>query len=589
MHFFDKLKKYKIINIIMALITYSVLCSYGIIKSYDILSWSILILLIFMYIKIDIKNKILKKDIIFLSILFSCLFVFGNIVYSLEKNRILNVFNELINFKNLFYIIGLFNLFFILLTYLIPKLYNYSLKKNNYKIKEKTLFFISLIVILLAWLPYFLNFYPGTLISDSFTELNIIVNNFSILSNHHPIFHVIFIAIPYNIGLKIFKTMTSGIALATIFQMLIMASIFAYFLVFLKKRKVSKTILILILLYYAILPMHGYYSISMLKDVVFSGSILLLTMQTIKIIERYNNNELKFRKFISFIFISLLCILFRNNAIYMYLIFMIVSLLLFKKCYKTLYFLFMIVLGIYFIIQGPVFAYFNVQKSASVEYIAIPLQQIGRMTFKNVEFTEKEKEMINELLPIEEMSLAYNPKIVDTIKFNLNFNRSSLDNNKLAYLKLWLHLIFKYPSIAIESYAISTLGYWYPGVEYWSVVDGIDNNRYNITTESKLPNFVDKVLKEIKNKDFPILNIEWSIGLCFWIILIFLVLSLRINGIKGIYPYIPVFGIWLTMMIAAPVYAELRYVYGAYTSLPLLVLSPYLIKNQEVRNQDEKK
>ena len=83
-------------------------------------------------------------------------------------------------------------------------------------------------------------------------------------------------------------------------------------------------------------------------------------------------------------------------------------------------------------------------------------------------------------------------------------------------------------------------------------------------------------LFDIEKRGVPILNIEWSIGLCFWLILVFAILTVKKLGKKALYIYVPVFGIWLTMMAASPVYAEFRYVYGAFTCLPLLMLIPYM-------------
>ena len=85
---------------------------------------------------------------------------------------------------------------------------------------------------------------------------------------------------------------------------------------------------------------------------------------------------------------------------------------------------------------------------------------------------------------------------------------------------------------------------------------------------------LDKIFTKVESRYTPLFNIEWSIGLCFWIVLIFVWISIKRK--KSLYPYIPVFGIWVTMMIASPVFAEFRYVYGAFTCLPLLMLIPYI-------------
>ena len=84
-------------------------------------------------------------------------------------------------------------------------------------------------------------------------------------------------------------------------------------------------------------------------------------------------------------------------------------------------------------------------------------------------------------------------------------------------------------------------------------------------------------LEEIISKKVPILSMSWSIGLCFWLILVLAyVAKKRFGGGKWLYPFIPTFGIWLTMMIATPVYAEFRYIFGAYCCLPLLMLYSYI-------------
>ena len=571
------LKSTKILNILMAVITYGSICLLGVLKTYDVVSWFIFLVLVLFFCKTDINNKIMKKENIFLSILFSFVIIFGSIVNELKYNTKVNIFRIFFTFKNFIYIVGIFNLLYIVLTNVMPKLYSYSIKKGKSIFKSKKFMFITcFLIIMLCWMPYFLSFYPGNLSPDSISELTTVINNFANASDHHPIIHILFIAIPYKIVFGITNNMTISVAAVTLTQMIVMASIFSSLIVFLHNRKVKDKILFVILAYYAILPMHGYYSIVMWKDVIFSGLLLLLTMELVKIIEKQNNNKLNFKQLISFIIVSIFCVFFRNNAIYMYFLLAIVTFIFFRKYYKIFISAFVIVFGVYYIIKGPVFEALNITKSSSSEYIGMPLQQIGRMAYKDVKFTKKEKETLNKLMPLKEMKKAYNPIISDGIKFNSYYNSNVFDENKGEYLKLWLGLIKKYPSIALEAYSISTLGYWYPGVSYGSVCYGIVENDYGLKNDPKLGNQVQYFLFDIEKRGVPILNIEWSIGLCFWLILVFAILTVKKLGKKALYIYVPVFGIWLTMMAASPVYAEFRYVYGAFTCLPLLMLIPYI-------------
>ena len=572
------------ISIIMACFSYSSICLSGIILTYNIMSWLVFFSLIMLYLKTEIFNKKLKKEILCLSILFSFIIVYGGIAYSLMDNSELSIFSNLFSMKSLFNFIGSFNFIYIILTNFIPKIYSISIKNNKSIIKKSWIIFvISFFVILICWLPYFLTFYPGTISSDSLGELSTVINNFTNVSDHHPVLHILFISVPYNIGYAIFGNITSAVAVVTVSQMIILSSIFSSLIVFLYNRKIRDIILFMVMIFYALIPMHGYYSIVMWKDVLFSGLLLLLTMQTIRIIEKEQDRTLSFKKLIGFIITSILCVFFRNNAIYMYMILAIVTLIIFRKYYKIFIGAFLIVFLTYYIIKGPVFDYFNILKSASAEYIGMPLQQIGRMAFKNVDFTDEEEILINDLMPIEIMKDAYNPRISDGIKFNKSYNGIVFDENKMEYLKLWLNLVKKYPGVALESYSMSTLGYWYPGVEYWSVSNSIWENDYSLVIDSKTPKTVQNFISSLESRRAPILNIQWSIGFCFWLILIFGMLSFKKIGIKGLYSFVPIFGIWITMMLASPVFGEFRYVYGAFTCLPILIIIPYLFSKKKIK------
>lgn len=572
-----------VISLVMAIVTYSSICLKYIVEPFSVTSWLLLLCLILLYSKIDILNKKYKKDVIILSLLLSFLIVFGKIVNDNLYSKEISVFNILIKPTNILLIIGIFNLLYVLLIDTLPKLINYEIKKENQeKNRGLKVFVISFIIILLFWIPYFLTFFPGLLSSDALGQLGWILNDFKGISDHHPVAHTLYVSIPYNIGYMIFGKISAGVACFSIFQMIIMSAIFSYLVYFLYKRNINKYILIAIVSFYALLPVHAFYSITMWKDVIFGGLILLLTIETIKLIEK--RNELKAKDLTIFVIESILCNAFRNNSIYMYYLFAIATIIIFRKKIKIIIPALLIVFSTYYIIKIPVLNYFNITRSSSSEYIAMPLQQIGRMAYKGVEFTKEEKELIDKIMPLEKLKEAYNPVTSDGIKFNKVYNQKEFDNNKGKYFNLWLNLVIKHPSVALESYAVSTLGYWYPGVNFWAVYDEIDINDYGLETNSKAPKVINYLVNKMDSKDIPVLNMEWSIGLIFWTILLFGYIAVKRNKKNLLYSFLPIIGIWLTMMIASPVYSEYRYVYCAFTTLPLLIIIPYLKENNKKVN-----
>ena len=566
-------KNNKIYRVAIALFVYLVLHINGLIVQYNPMSWFLLIIIIMFYLKIDLYNKNYFRSSIIYSIVFSLLMTVGANLYKVMYfDFTINTFISFLGFGIIFYTI-LINLF--------PKLCEGNALDKNPTKKYKKIFLISLVIILICWIPYFLSLYPSAITNDSVGELSIVFDKFSHMSNHNPIIHVITIAIPYYIGNAIFHEPNISVACYSITQMVIMASIFSYLVAFLAKKGIKNIYLVLCILFFAIVPMHGYYSVTMWKDIIFAGLMVLLTIQTIKVCDKYD--RLRFRDLIPFIIISLLTILYRNNAIYMYYVFAIFMLIFLNKKIKVVLLSVFIVIFSYHIITGPIFNYLHIWKSSSSEYLAIPLQQVGRMAYKDVKFTKSEKKILNNLMDIEKMKKAYNPILVDDIKFNDNYSNDYIATHQKEFFEVWAKLVVKHPIIATEAYSIQTLGYWYPGVSYWSVHSGVAPNSLGIKHIPKGPNLIRQYISYLENRKTPFINMTWSTSLAYWVLAVFAFVCIRRKNKRYILAYVPVFGVWLTLMIAAPVYAEFRYIYSVYTCLPVLMLLPYF------KNKDDKK
>ena len=91
-------------------------------------------------------------------------------------------------------------------------------KEDRYKWlkNEKFITVMNIIVIFVAWIPFFLRFYPGIVTSDSYSQIEQTIGLIG-LSDHHPITHTAIIGIFINIGLKLTNNINVGIALYSIF------------------------------------------------------------------------------------------------------------------------------------------------------------------------------------------------------------------------------------------------------------------------------------------------------------------------------------------------------------------------------------
>ena len=556
-----------IISIIISCLIYCCLAQEGYINKYNIVLLPMIFFISYFIYNCKIEKKFNKISVI-ISLLYSILFLLGSVIQDIMFNNSISIISSLINIHSILKLSATLPIFYIVVMKLITLLEEINIEKKEKNIKK--IFIKSSFCMFLLWIPYFLIYIPGFLTPDSIGQVGQIISG--TFNNHHPVTHTLFEFIPYRLGMLLFNNSMIATSMITITQMIVMSLIYSYLITFLYKRKINKVLLIIIFCYYAILPMNILYSITLWKDIVFAGLILVLTIELIKLIE-YKNFTIK--RMIRFGFICLLSMLFRHNALYMMFLLSIILIIFFRKQIKYILPTFIIVFSIYFIINIPIFDALNIRRSASVEYIAMPLQQLGRIAYKNGNFTKKEKKELAKVISVEKMKKLYEPRSADSIKFNRDFNIEYFNKHKIKYFKLYLSIIMKNKTTAIEAYLSSTLGYWYPNVDNWTVETEVFKNPFGIKSTSIIPKKAkDKLSLWLITKSVPLYNFIWSIGLYVWLVILSFGYSIYRKEYYKMIIYIPIIGIWLSLLVAAPVFAEYRYMYSFVTTLPLIVLVP---------------
>ena len=136
-------------------------------------------------------------------------------------------------------------------------------------------FFLLLSVLNLTVM--FMAYYPGVLSYDSIHQLWEILTG-KIQNDHYPYFYTQLIGLLFRCGLHAFGTRNEAIACCSVFQILVMASVFAYVLSTMYEAGVPWTALILSLIWYLLMPYHIFFSFTMWKDGLYAGAgALMLT------------------------------------------------------------------------------------------------------------------------------------------------------------------------------------------------------------------------------------------------------------------------------------------------------------------------
>lgn len=568
----NELNLYKmcIIKIILGIYSYSsILTIIGTEKNYNFFLLLGCIAIIYMYLKLSIDKKV-KKVSIFISVVVSLLISVGHAVETSIALDNLNIFSIMSLFKLLIIFCGLFVFFYYVFNYFFSHVKSVNLLVKNDRFSPNKVFFACWVLIFLLWLPYFLRFFPGIMTMDSRVQLSYIEE--VIFKNNHPFVQTWFEGGIYNLGKLLFNNSNLAMGFYTLIQMLILSAIFAYAVRFLYKYKFKPIIVVLVLLAYGLLPQFTIYSVTIWKDVLFGGAMLLLL---ITLAEMTLSEHLKFSNMLLFILACLMILFFRNNGVYILMVCFPFWVYCFRKKIKIILPVLVGLFAVYFVVTGPIYNYLKVEKPDSVESLAIPLQQVGRVIASDGEMNKNEREYLQSIFNFAEIKDIYSPYIVDPVKNHAN--RVELSNTKNQFFSVWLTLFLKNPDTYIEAYLSQTLGYWYPSVKYWTVGSPYRDS-YNIYNINLLPNFLTKVIDSMYSTDYSLSVLCWGIGLGFLMLLLSVVISYirKIEKEKYIAWFIPFFGLWLTMMLASPVYAEYRYVYGLFTSLPIIILMPFL-------------
>ena len=454
-----------------------------------------------------------------------------------------------------------------------------KIKKYNLLSDSNFSFFVNVILILLAWLPYFLTYYPGLLTADSCAQIAQAIG-IAELSNHHPIVHTGVISLFVNFGKTISGNINIGVCLYIMFQMIAMAIMFSIILKYISKKNVPIVIRILILLYYMFYPVNALFSVTMWKDILFSGIIPIYIVLTIELL--YNKKEFLEKKtgVALYIIVSLLVMFLRNNGLYIVILTLPFIIVLLRKYWKKAIIIVGTIIVSYIIIKSLIFNIFKVKKGSVGEMLSIPLQQIARTKKHNREELDDDTiKQIDEFFVCDDIEEKYNPILSDPVKAELN--NEYFSNNKSEFLKLWIKLLKKYMKDYVESFISNSYGYYYPEAKHWVANRTIEENNMGIIQKPIIDGkVVSKVNSLIEERDIPIVSMLFSIGMEFWLIVISLGYEILKRNYKIIVPYLIIFILWLTI-VASPVFCEYRYAYPLFTTLPLYISLNFIKKENE--------
>lgn len=545
----------------------------------------ILFVLIF-YVFYKRKNK-KNKAISFLSILFALFMVLG--ASYLKYGTAVLVYGSLYNFIIMTIIfLGYFFLFKLGLNYIYSFLDKYKNKEISNKVIntfKKHPFLISLIIIILCWLPYVIAYYPIILSPDpsfqikqffgirtKYADYAILLDENVVLTNHHPVAHTVLIGSCLKLG-GLLGNDNFGLFIYSLIQILILSCTLAYTIKYmLKDMNLSSKVGLIALLIYSLVPMYGVYAISGVKDTLFSTFIILYILLLHKMLN-YKENKIKMIDCIKLVFVMLLVILFRNNGLHVILLSFPFLILAMKRYWKQLLMVFVIVIVSSTCYTKVLLPALKITPGSIREVLSIPFQQTARyVKYHSEDVSLEDKEVIDNLLEYDTLADRYNPDLADNVKNK--YNKYATKEDLQEYFKVWFKGLIKHPNTYIDATVNNVYGYFYPEKTSWYLhtsfdkritEDGFDYHYNNLDEYRK--NVSDYVTKY---PEIPLVGLFCNIALNTWMVFILVGYVISKKNYKSIVLYLPAL-VSILVCIASPANTYFRYAMPYIFSLPLMV------------------
>lgn len=479
----------------------------------------------------------------------------------------------------------------------VVKALNKNISAKKSVITKKTLL-LSFLFVALSWFMVYLAVFPGIWANDAgywyaeFDGLKSLSSQWSL--PYAGIFYAflkssLLLTGDFTVGMAIFTTLQMSFLLFVTYKMLALVG-----------KKGNKALLIISTIFLA-LPTHALVATQSAQGAILMGVLVLFILQLYKIL---TTNKATLGDFIKLGLLAIIGCLFRNNMLYVLVLFVATLFFFWKKLsVKELILTLSVSILLIFAYNGPFMNLIGASNNSAIrEILGIPAQQISRVySFENDNLSNEDKEEISSYIKEENM-LHYpiDQSISDTAKWGLD--TAKISSSPIDFALLYTKLGLRYPSQYFSAFMMNDLGLIYIDKQYpdgrmWHNYLAYDNifATYNIDATPRITLFpqYDNLLKwlfgandgytlsgEVKAhfSTVPILASLFRASTYFWLILFIVIYYIYQRNILGILIGV-LFISFLITIILSPVILY-RYCAPIIFVVPLLLI-PVFTKQSE--------
>ena len=429
----------------------------------------------------------------------------------------------------------------------------------------------AFLFILCCYVPMFLIEYPGSFTYDTQTQAYQIARND--YASSFPLLHTLMIR--FCVSLRgVLGSMNRCAALYSIIQMVLVAFCFAQFCASVS-RSVSGRAARLSMLFFGLYPLHMAFASNCTKDVLFAS---FLALYVALCFEEIACGITRGRRVLQVVSGVLACLL-RNNMIYA-MIAWVVLLLLIHRRYLRMALCGVLAVLLAMGINAGLKEATHAQSGSIVEMFSVPIQQLARVRLYAPQMLNQEELEAVDAVFQGWRFYQYEPTISDPIKNNLV--EPIFRENLPGFLKAWVTVGIKCPSIYLDAFLSLALPSLYPYREYKVAVEYIElGGNIALTAPFGLepmtrPRRFDTIREWLAEHifstgadDIPVVRWLFNTGFIFWLLLLLVLYDMYCGRWDRVLLCILPVLLWGTYLLG-PV-MQGRYLYPFICVLPLFL------------------
>ena len=317
------------------------------------------------------------------------------------------------------------------------------------------------LLFLLAWSPYLLVFFPGTL---SWDMGEMLAQYFGLreMGTWHPVFTTWVLGVCFQVG-RLFHSDNLGTLLFMLMQSVVLAFSMGYAMTCLGHLRPKRWVRLTVLAFYTLIPIWGSYAQFVCKDTLYTAMVLLMTLQTLRILR--DTNPMGMGGLLLYALSALLCCLLRNNGLYIALPTALLAVLFGTRGRQRLRLggvlagAMALALGF----SGLLLPSLGIRDQQASGLYSVCFQQSARVLRDHrQEVTSEEYDAIDQVLDAVNLPTLYEPWISDPVKYTFRlFGQGAVEKAALrSYQKAWFQMLAKYPLTYLEAFVAGNSAYY---------------------------------------------------------------------------------------------------------------------------------